>query len=76
MLQLNVDIVSRLDIKVLPYVIFMVVPVLGRMSDSNDEIRATASNTFASLVKMVPLEVSVVGTRSRSDLLIFLGRTS
>ena len=60
MLQLNVDIVSRLDIKVLPYVIFMVVPVLGRMSDSNDEIRATASNTFASLVKMVPLEVSVV----------------
>jgi len=76
MLQLNVDIVSRLDIKVLPYVIFMVVPVLGRMSDSNDEIRATASNTFASLVKMVPLEVSVVGTRSRSDLLIFLGWTS
>ena len=76
MLQLNVDIVSRLDIKVLPYVIFMVVPVLGRMSDSNDEIRATASNTFASLVKMVPLEVSVVGTRSRSDLLIFLAWTS
>ncbi len=37
----------------------MVVPVLGRMSDPNNEIRATASNTFASLVKMVPLEVSV-----------------
>ena len=35
----------------------MVVPVLGRMSDSDDEIRATASNTFAALVKMIPLEV-------------------
>lgn len=37
----------------------MVVPVLGRMSDPDNEIRATASNTFASLVKMVPLEVIV-----------------
>jgi TATA-binding protein-associated factor len=49
--------VQRLDIKALPYVIFLVVPVLGRMSDSNDDIRSTATNTFASLVKMVPLEV-------------------
>jgi TATA-binding protein-associated factor len=53
-----VDIVQRLDIKALPYVIFMIVPVLGRMSDSDDDIRSTATNTFASLVKMVPLEVS------------------
>ena len=52
------DIVQKLDIKALPYVIFMVVPVLGRMSDSDDDIRSTATNTFASLVKMVPLEVS------------------
>ena len=51
------DIVNRLDIKALPYVIFMVVPILGRMSDPNDEIRSTATNIFASLVKMVPLEV-------------------
>jgi TATA-binding protein-associated factor len=51
------DIVQRLDIKALPYVIFLVVPVLGRMSDSNDDIRSTATNIFASLVKMVPLEV-------------------
>jgi hypothetical protein len=35
----------------------MIVPVLGRMSDSDDDVRATATNTFASLVKMVPLEV-------------------
>lgn len=52
-----VDIVQRLEIKALPYVIFMVVPVLGRMSDPDEDIRSTATNTFASLVKMVPLEV-------------------
>lgn len=50
---------QRLDIKALPYVIFMVVPVLGRMSDPDEAIRSTATNTFASLVKMVPLEVSI-----------------
>ena len=53
-----VDIVQRLDLKALPYVIFMIVPVLGRMSDSDDDIRSIATNTFAALVKMVPLEVS------------------
>ncbi|THV07958.1 SNF2 superfamily chromatin remodeling protein [Dendrothele bispora CBS 962.96] len=57
--ELIYHIVQRLDIKALPYVIFMVVPVLGRMSDSNDDIRSTATNTFASLVKMVPLEAGL-----------------
>jgi TATA-binding protein-associated factor len=52
------DIVQKLDIKVLPYVIFMIVPVLGRMSDSDDDVRAITTNTFAALVRMVPLEVS------------------
>ena len=51
------DVVQRLDHKALSYVIFLVVPVLGRMSDPDDDIRSTATNTFASLVKMVPLEV-------------------
>lgn len=55
-----VDIVQKLDIKALPYVIFLVVPVLGRMSDQDDDIRSTATNTFASLVKMVPLEVRLL----------------
>jgi TATA-binding protein-associated factor len=49
-----------LDIKALPYVLFMIVPVLGRMSDPDDDVRATSTNTFASLVKMVPLEVGIL----------------
>jgi TATA-binding protein-associated factor len=57
--QPNLDIVARLDVKALPYVIFLIVPVLGRMSDSDDDIRSISTNTFASLVKMVPLEVSL-----------------
>ena len=47
----------------------MVVPILGRMSDSDDEIRSTATNIFASLVKMVPLEVCT-GTFTLTFILI------
>ncbi|KAH0584000.1 hypothetical protein H2248_009577 [Termitomyces sp. 'cryptogamus'] len=57
--ELVYHIVNRLDIKALPYVIFMVVPILGRMSDTDEDIRSTATNTFASLVKMVPLEAGL-----------------
>ncbi|EIW85445.1 hypothetical protein CONPUDRAFT_80033 [Coniophora puteana RWD-64-598 SS2] len=57
--ELIYHIVQKLDIKALPYVIFLVVPVLGRMSDPDDDIRSTATNTFASLVKMVPLEAGL-----------------
>lgn len=43
------------DERVLPYVLFLVVPVLGRMSDSHESVRLLATNTFAELVKLVPL---------------------
>ncbi|TFY68331.1 hypothetical protein EVG20_g3602 [Dentipellis fragilis] len=57
--ELIFNIVQKMDYKALPFVIFLVVPILGRMSDSDDDIRATATNTFASLVKMVPLEAGL-----------------
>lgn len=53
------SVVSRLDLKLLPYVIVLVVPLLGRMSDSDDQIRLMATNTFAALIKMVPLEAAL-----------------
>lgn len=52
-------VVRRLDLKLLPYVIVLIVPVLGRMSDPDESVRLTATNTFASLVKMVPLEAGL-----------------
>lgn len=54
----------------------MVVPVLGRMSDPDDDVRATATNTFASLVKMVPLEVMSHSLVSIHLLMAGSGRTS
>ncbi|KAF2486515.1 SNF2 family DNA-dependent ATPase domain-containing protein [Neohortaea acidophila] len=44
---------------VLPYVIFLLVPVLGRMSDSDPGVRLIATTAFATLVKLVPLEAGI-----------------
>lgn len=44
---------------ILPYVVFLVVPTLGRMSDSNEDVRRIATTTFAHLVKLMPLEAGV-----------------
>jgi len=49
--------VTTLDTDILPYVIFLIVPVMGRMSDSDIDVRLLATETFATLVKLVPLEV-------------------
>lgn len=56
---ITVDLVTTLDSEILPYVIFLIVPVMGRMSDSNTDVRLLATETFATLVKLVPLEVLV-----------------
>ena len=45
--------------RILPYVIFLIVPVLGRMSDSDNDVRLIAATAFATLVKLVPLEAGI-----------------
>ncbi|KAI5969366.1 MOT1 [Candida margitis] len=44
---------------ILPYVMFLIVPVLGRMSDSDHDVRILATTTFASIIKLVPLEAGI-----------------
>ncbi|KAL9085165.1 MAG: hypothetical protein Q9159_004847 [Coniocarpon cinnabarinum] len=51
--------ISVMGDHILPYVIFLIVPILGRMSDSDDNTRLIATTTFATLVKLVPLEAGV-----------------
>ena len=57
----HLDLVGTLDTDILPYVIFLIVPVMGRMSDSDNDVRLLATETFATLVKLVPLEVKPLG---------------
>ena len=43
-------ITSSMDLDVVPYITLLMVPVLGRMSDQNEDIRLVATNTFATLI--------------------------
>ncbi|GMM51207.1 DNA-binding ATPase [Starmerella bacillaris] len=52
-------IVNFLGEDILPYLVFFIVPVLGRMSDSDHDIRIVAATTFASIIKLAPLEAGV-----------------
>lgn len=51
--------ISVMEDSILPYVIFLLVPVLGRMSDTDNDVRLIATTTFATLVKLVPLEAGI-----------------
>lgn len=51
--------IHAMEERILPYVIFLIVPVLGRMSDSNNDVRLLATTSFAVLVKLVPLEAGI-----------------
>jgi hypothetical protein len=49
-------VVDRLGLALLPYLVLLVVPVLRRMSDQDESVRQLASLTFATLVRLMPLE--------------------
>ena len=55
---------------ILPYVIFLIVPVLGRMSDSDNDIRLISTTSFATLVKLVPLEAGIPDPPGLSEKLL------
>ncbi|XP_054706279.1 TATA-binding protein-associated factor 172-like [Uloborus diversus] len=52
-------IIDELGLDIVPYIIFLIVPMLGRMSDQNDKVRLLATHCFASLIKLMPLEGGV-----------------
>lgn len=54
----------------MPYVVFLIVPILGRMSDSDNDIRLIATTTFATLVKLVPLEAGIPDPPGLSEELL------
>lgn len=51
-------VMEQLDVGIVPYIVLLVVPVLGRMSDQTDSVRFMATQCFATLIRLMPLEVS------------------
>jgi TATA-binding protein-associated factor len=63
-------ILERIGEKILPYLSFFVVPLLGRMSDPSLEVREQSSLGFAALVRLVPLEQGVADPAGMSPELV------
>jgi len=51
------NILEQLGLLIIPYIVLLIVPVLGRMSDQNQAVRLMATNCFATLIRLMPLEV-------------------
>jgi TATA-binding protein-associated factor len=49
-------IVSKLQFSIVPYVVLLVVPVLGRMSDQDHSVRLVSTSCFAKLIQLMPLD--------------------
>lgn len=49
--------IEELDHTVLPYIVLLIIPILGCMSDQEVRVRKTITNCFATLIKLIPLEV-------------------
>ena len=50
-------VLERLGLRGLVYVVLLLMPVLGTMSDQDNKVRLMASRVFAELVTLMPLEV-------------------
>lgn len=60
---------EQLDVDIVPYIVLLVVPVLGRMSDPSDSIRFMATQCFATLIRLLPLEVRVLKQKAKMLIL-------
>jgi len=58
---------EQLEISIVPYIVLLVVNVLGAMSDSDSQVRLLATNTFATLVRLMPLDGGVPEPENLSE---------
>ncbi|XP_068183061.1 TATA-binding protein-associated factor 172 [Antennarius striatus] len=63
-------VMEQLDVDIVPYIVLLVVPVLGRMSDPSDSIRFMATQCFATLIRLLPLEAGIPDPPAMSTYLI------
>ena len=54
-----VCLVEQLGMSIVPYIVLLVIPVLGRMSDTDESVRLVATQSFATLIRLMPLEGGV-----------------
>lgn len=49
-------VVDKLQIQIVPYIVLLVVPLLGCMSDTDESVRLLSTHCFATLIQLMPLD--------------------
>ncbi|XP_031555940.1 TATA-binding protein-associated factor 172-like [Actinia tenebrosa] len=63
-------VIEHMGINIVPYVVLLVVPVLGCMSDQCEDVRLLATHCFATLIRLMPLEAGIPDPPHMSAALI------
>ncbi|RZF48832.1 hypothetical protein LSTR_LSTR003212 [Laodelphax striatellus] len=53
------QLIDKLQINIIPYVVLLVIPLLGRMSDKEPSVRQIATHCFATLIQLMPLDGAI-----------------
>ncbi|TMW53120.1 hypothetical protein DOY81_001848, partial [Sarcophaga bullata] len=51
-------VVDKLQIRIVPYIVLLVVPLLGAMSDNDECVRLLSTHCFATLIQLMPLDTT------------------
>nr|CAB3226362.1 TATA-binding protein-associated factor 172 [Phallusia mammillata] len=58
-LEAVASLIESMGIGVVPYAVLLIVPLLGRMSDHDKQIRLLSTHCFAQLIQFMPVETSI-----------------
>ena len=61
---------TKLQLDIIPYIVLLIIPLLGRLSDFDTSVRLVASSTFATLLRYMPLESGVPNPPGMSVTLV------
>uniref|UniRef100_A0A1I8PPP2 TATA-binding protein-associated factor 172 n=1 Tax=Stomoxys calcitrans TaxID=35570 RepID=A0A1I8PPP2_STOCA len=61
-------VVEKLQIKIVPYIVLLVVPLLGAMSDTNESVRLLSTHCFATLIQLMPLDSVAQGNGIKHEI--------
>lgn len=59
-------VVDKLQIRIVPYIVLLVVPLLGAMSDNDECVRLLSTHCFATLIQLMPLDTTAAAAKNES----------
>ncbi|CAL4082492.1 unnamed protein product, partial [Meganyctiphanes norvegica] len=61
------QVISKLGLEIVPYIVLLIVPLLGGMSDPQISVRLLSTQCFATLIRLLPLEGGVPSPPNLSE---------